>query len=218
MSNLTEQLPQLEMLWFTHERVTDAVTDAATDASRPDSVAATRLPLNLAPGYTLRIFRPQVDDDEYIALMQAAGFEDWHADRLTLCKMTALPDGWFVIVDDASGALAATAMATHRPTPAHPFGGELGWVAAHPAHRGRKLGWTVCAAATNRLLDAGYKNIYLKTDDFRAPAILTYLRMGYLPFFYTGGMGTRWQTICTLIDWPYTPQQWPVAEVEARET
>lgn len=205
-TNVSVAQPQLEMLWPTHDRVRGSTFAAGT----PE--AADPLPLHLAAGYTLRQYVPGQDDDEYVALMQAAGFEDWTADRLALCQMTALPDGWYLAVHDDSGKVAATCMATHRPAPAHPFGGELGWVAAHPDHRGHKLGWTVCAVVTNRLRAAGYDNIYLKTDDFRAPAILTYLRMGYLPFLYTEGMAERWEAICHTLNWSYTPDAWPNAD------
>lgn len=195
------------MLWTTHV-LCRAVT--ATGDPAPEDAP---LALNLAAGYRLRAYAPGVDDDEYVALMRGAGFDDWTADRLILCQMTALPKGWYVVVDEATDALVATAMATHRPAPYHSFGGELGWVAAHPDHRGHKLGWTVCAAVTNRLRAAGYDNIYLKTDDFRAPAILTYLRMGYVPFLYASDMAARWETICKELNWPFTPETWPAPMV-----
>ncbi|MEX1018866.1 MAG: GNAT family N-acetyltransferase [Litorilinea sp.] len=203
-SEVATTVLQLEMLWPTHDLVRTA----------PNPADESELPLHLAAGYRLRFYTAGQDDADYVALMVAAGFEDWTADRLILCQMTALPYGWYVAVDERTDAIVATCMATHRPTPAHPYGGELGWVAAHPDHRGHKLGWTVCAAVTNRLRRAGYDNIYLKTDDFRAPAILTYLRMGYLPYLYAPDMAARWETICTQLQWPYTPAQWPAGGPE----
>ena len=62
-------------------------------------------------------------------------------------------------------------MALHLPLEYHPCGGELGWVAGDPEHKGSGLGFAVCAAVTRRLLEIGYRNIYLLTDDFRLPAI-----------------------------------------------
>lgn len=216
MSELDAGLPQLEMLWPTHVQVRRwaehlAAENLATAQGLTKAIADTpaRLPVDLAPGYRMRSFCPEADEEAYVALMVAAGFADWSTDRLLLCRQTALPNGWFLVEEARTGALAATAMANHRPAPYHPFGAELGWVAAHPAHRGRKLGWSVCAAAINRLLQAGYENIYLKTDDFRAPAILTYLRMGFIPFIHSAGVVARWQSICTVLDWPYTPEAWP---------
>ena len=48
--------------------------------------------------------------------------------------------------------LVATTMAVHNPTELHPFGGEMGWVAADPAHAGGAAGLAVCAAVTARLV------------------------------------------------------------------
>jgi mycothiol synthase len=195
MNEISENLPQLEMVWPAGER------------DRP--------PLKIAPGYELRIYRNDEDDQTYLSLMLSAGFDTWTEDRLIVCYMTALPNGWFLVVDTRTQAVVATAMATHRPAPYHPYGGELGWVAAHPEHRGRGLGWTVTAAVTGRLIEAGYESIYLKTDDFRLPAIRTYLRIGYVPFLYTAGMAARWHSICTQLEWPFTPDEWPSAETIA---
>ncbi|MBC8103372.1 MAG: GNAT family N-acetyltransferase [Cytophagales bacterium] len=44
-----------------------------------------------------------------------------------------------------TGQIVATAQATHAPTERHPEGGEIGWVAAHPEHRGKGLGRAVSA-------------------------------------------------------------------------
>jgi mycothiol synthase len=42
---------------------------------------------------------------------------------------------------------------------------------------------------------AGYRRIYLLTDDFRLPAIRIYLALGYAPLFHTPGMQERWQAV-----------------------
>ena len=65
---------------------------------------------------------------------------------------------------------------------------------------------TVCAAVTRRLLDIGYKDIHLGTEDFRLPAIKTYLKLGYIPFIYAIGMNERWADICDKLGWPFTPE------------
>jgi mycothiol synthase len=121
----------------------------------------------------------------------------------------------FFAVERATGVLVATALGTHRPAPLHPLGGELGWVAVRPEHRGRRLGTAVCAAATARLLSGSYRRIYLQTDDWRLPALLTYLRLGYVPFLYAAGMLSRWQAICEALGWPFAPEAWPRHEMEA---
>lgn len=141
--------------------------------------------------------------------MALAGFQGWDAEALQPRLAEILPNGWFLIVHQATGEIVATAMATHNPSALHPFGGELGWVAADPTHAGQGLGLTVCAAVTARFIAAGYRNIYLKTDDFRLPAIKTYLKLSYLPFLFAPAMPERWQIICEKLNWPFTPQNWP---------
>jgi len=145
-------------------------------------------------GYGLRTFR-EGDERGYLDLMALAGFEGWTAERLERVKKTVLPEGFFVVEHSGSGRLVATALAQHSPSELHPWGGEMGWVAADPAHRGKGLGLAVCAAATARLLAAGYRRIYLKTDDFRLNAIAVYLKLGYEPLMYRADMPARWQEV-----------------------
>jgi len=183
--------PQLQMLW-PEERL-----DASPEAKLP-------------PGYELRTYRPK-DQEAYLDLTHAAGFEGWDGDRLDHFLGKVLPGGLFVIEHAASGQLVATAMAVHSPSEGHPSGGELGWVATHPAHAGKGLGSAVCAAVTARFLRAGYRRVYLQTDDWRLAALKVYLNLGYEPFLCALGMEDRWRVVCEKLDWPFTPEAWPKA-------
>jgi mycothiol synthase len=127
--------------------------------------------------------------------MNKAGFEGWDGERLATMLKKVLPEGFFVIVHCATGKIVAAAMATHSPTELHPYGGELSWVAAAPEHRGKGLGLAVSAQAAARLIQAGYRNIYLLTDDFRLPAIKTYLKLGYEPLLCCQDMAERWESV-----------------------
>ena len=171
----TAPRPQLQMQW--PERLLD-------------SPPVPRLPA----GYELREFT-EADEAGHLELMAKAGFEGWNHDTIQRRMKAALPGGFLVIVHRASGNIVATAMATHSPRKFHLFGGELAYVAGDPTHRGKRLGLAVCAAATARLIRAGYTNIYLLTDDHRFPALKTYLRLGYEPFLYARGMAERWKKI-----------------------
>jgi len=174
----------------------------------PEAVLREAPMIALPPGYELRTFRAG-DEDEFVALLKSAGFDYWTRDTLAVWLQKALPDGIFVAVHSATGALAATAMASHNPAEHHPFGGELGWVAGHPDHRGHRLGAVVCAAVIRRFAQAGYSRVYLKTDDFRLPAIRTYLKLGLVPFIFAHDMESRWQALCEKLNWQFTPEQWP---------
>ncbi len=150
--------------------------------------------LALPPGYLLRTYR-EGDGRRLIGLMRRAGFKTWNDETLKDLLRKALPAGIFFIVCRRTGELAATASATHNPTALHPAGGELGWVACDPAHRGRGLGGMVSAAVARRLRAAGYTEIYLLTDDFRLPAIKTYLNLGWKPLRCAPDMAARWEAV-----------------------
>jgi mycothiol synthase len=161
----------------------------------------------LPSGYALRTYRPG-DEARFYEVMARAGWVGWDEDRLAPWLARILPNGWFFAVHEASQNIVATAMAVHSHSEFHPFGGELGWVAADPAHTGKGLGMAVCAAATARLIAGGYRNIHLYTEDFRLPAIKTYLKLGYEPFLYAPDMPQRWQILCEQLHWAYTPAEW----------
>jgi mycothiol synthase len=181
---------QLRMLWPKHL------------LNRPPRV-------QVHPDYELRTYQPG-DEGEWFKLMDLAGFGVWDDERLRSSTFdTILPNGWFLAYHRASGALAASAMSSHAPSTLHPFGGALNWVAGHTEHKGNQLGMTVCAAVTARLLGAGYENIYLLTDDWRWPALIIYLKLGYQPFLFAPDMAERWQVICQQLQWPFTPEAWP---------
>ncbi len=175
-------VPQLQMAW--PERLVE----------RPP---APQVP----DGYVLRCYK-ESDEEGYGDLMAKAGFVGWDHERIARMLRSCLPDGLFLIVHRDTGRPVATAMAQHSPGELHPHGGELGWVAGDPEHKGRALGMAVCAAATARLIRAGYRDIYLRTDDFRLPAIKTYLKLGYEPFLFCEGMAERWQAVCEKLGWP----------------
>ncbi len=147
----------------------------------------------LPPDFELRLLG-EGEEEAHAELMRSAGF-DWTASRLTEWRQHQLPDGHFVIEHRPDGRLAATAMANHRPSERHPFGAELGWVATAPEFRGRRLGEAVCAAAIARCRAAGYRRIYLKTDDYRISALRLYLRMGFLPLETDADQAARWRAI-----------------------
>ena len=153
------------------------------------------------PGYRLRRYA-EADLEAYIALMHRAGFDGWHAERVAEVLPMVVPDGFLLIEHLETSRLAATAVANHRPRPEYPFGGEMGWVAADPDHRGRGLGLAICSAATARLLRGGYRNVYLLTDDWRLAAIKIYLRLGYEPVLAAPGMRARWRAVGDQLDWP----------------
>jgi mycothiol synthase len=189
---MTEHKPQLQMLW-------------------PEALLTTPPEPHLSPGYELRIFDPLTDLEAYLSLMHEAGFAEFTTERVEGCLNRVLPDGFYVVDHTPTQELVATAMAGHGPGPLHPYGGELGWVAARTGHAGKGLGAAVCAAVVRRFISAGYKRIYLLTDDFRLPALKVYLKLGFVPFLFAEGLEARWQVICDRLGWAFTSEAWPKA-------
>ena len=167
-------------------------------------------PVALSPGYALRTYRPG-DEPGFYELMARAGFPEWNDTYLTEWMGRILPESWFMAVQEDTGEIVATAMACHDHSEYHPFGGALGWVAGHPAHSGKGLGTTVSAAVTARLIDAGYRDIHLHTEDDRLAAVKIYLRLGYIPFLYAPGMEKRWQSIYRKLEWPAGTAVYPAS-------
>jgi mycothiol synthase len=179
---------QLQMLW-------------------PSSWAGTPPFVSVADGYNLRTFRPG-EMEAYLELAHKARFDHFTAESVAEYMTRVIPGGFFVVEHDETGDLVASAMAQHVPDEMHPEGGVLGWVMGMPGHSGRGLGATVCAAATARLLRAGYERIYLKTDDWRLPALKTYFKLGWVPLLFEPDMEERWREVCAKLDWEFAPENW----------
>ncbi len=183
-----EAPPQLRMIWPHHLR------------NSPPALCVSH-------EYVLRTFR-EGEQDRFFELMHLAGWPGWDAARLRPWVARLLPDGWFVAVHHASDTIVATAMALRDCSEFGSEGGELGWVAADPGHAGKGLGASVSAAVTRRFMAAGYRHIHLYTEDWRLPALKTYLKLGYVPWLYAPDQEQRWRVICQQIAWPFTPEIW----------
>ena len=56
-------------------------------------------------------------------------------------------------------------------------------VCALPEQRGRGLGRLVTLATLHYMRDRGDTNVLLETDDFRIPAVRSYLGLGFVPVY-----------------------------------
>jgi len=137
------------------------------------------------------------DHKSYLNLMKKVGFDYWNDNYFNEVIQKVLPQGLFVIEYIPNNTIVGAALASHNPRKEFAFGGELGWVAVDSEHKGKQLGLSVSNAVVQRFINGGYKNIYLLTDDFRLPAIKTYLKLGFVPFYNNENqeMKTRWDSI-----------------------
>lgn len=132
-------------------------------------------------GYGLRTFRPG-DEDAWLGLLSSGDFGPW--DRARLDWMLAggrapmpLAGIFFATLHDRPVTAACTYLYPNELAPA----GELGWVVTHPQHRGHGLATQVCRAVLCYIRDLSYTYAFLKTENFRRPAIKMYLGLGFEP-------------------------------------
>jgi mycothiol synthase len=149
-------------------------------------------PLTTPVGLTIR--RAAEDDAAGIALCLATAFGiPWDATRVhneLLHHAEVLAT--FVAVCD--GTVVATASAAHQPA-LYGDAGVLHWVAALPGQGGKGLGGLVSLAALHHCAGCGLVAAMLLTDDARVPAIRTYRKLGFRPFYSHRSHPARWQAI-----------------------
>ena len=119
--------------------------------------------VRLHSGYALRTHR-RGDEPRFYKVMELAGWSGWDDEKLQPWLSRILPEGWFMVVHAKSDEIVATAMALQDQLEFGCLGGELGWLACDPAHRGRRLGLAVSAAVTARLIRADFRHIHLYTE------------------------------------------------------
>ena len=68
-------------------------------------------------------------------------------------------------------------------------------VGALSAHAGKRLGLEVSLACLLKMQAAGKTGCTLKTDDFRFPAIVSYLKLGFAPDIKHENHVERWKQV-----------------------
>ncbi|NOZ21187.1 MAG: GNAT family N-acetyltransferase [Planctomycetes bacterium] len=102
------------------------------------------------------------------------------------------PDRLFFVTKD--GEAVGTACAWERG--GHPEGtGYLHMVGVVPGHQGHGLGKLLVSLVLDCFRRKGYRQVMLHTDDFRLPAIKSYLRAGFDPVIRDDEERLRWDAI-----------------------
>ena len=130
-------------------------------------------------------------------------YEETDLDNVILKKVGVNPEGVFVA--EVDGKIVGTATGYFHP--AHDDkpgdnGGTLHMVSALASASGKGVGRAVCASAVNYLVDAGCEYVDLTTDDFRLPAIVTYMRLGFRPVIDDAEMEERWSALAEKLGIP----------------
>ncbi len=144
----------------------------------------------LPDGYVLRLFNG--DDLEYLASTLSAAFDEpWSRERVQT-SLTETPDVKAVYVITWHGQPVATASSRWLPD-RFPQSGYVHWVATHPQHVRKGLASALLAHLLHDFRDRGYTDAVLETDDFRIPAIRSYLKFGFLPVYTVGEEDHRYR-------------------------
>ena len=146
----------------------------------------------LPEGYTLRTFEPE-DVPALAALFTAADGTAWDEQRVRR-DLTEAPGVERTYIVAHHGSAVATASARLLPD-AYPGSGYLHWVGADPAHQGKGLGTLVTRRVLEHFHAAGLRDAVLETDDFRLPAIRSYLKLGFVPEYREAGQQARWARV-----------------------
>jgi len=135
----------------------------------------------LARGYDLRTYQA-ADDALALAHTLTAAFGDpWTVERVRK-ELTTAPNVLAIYVATWHNRPVATASSRWLPH-LFPGSGYVHWVGPHPDHARRVLGTALMSRLLRDFRDRGYKDAVLETDDFRYPALKTYLRCGFLPVY-----------------------------------
>ncbi len=168
-----ERLPQLEML-----------RDHLCDLPEIETAAA----------YAIRTYCPG-DEAAWCRIMEGNVGSNW---TLQKCRENLIWDSrfraenlFFITYEDDPIASACAWRADGQS----PDIGEVHMVAVLPDHRGRGLGHLLNALVLHRLKSLGYQKAHLKTDDWRLPAIKTYLAAGFQPLNTHESHPERWEAI-----------------------
>jgi len=129
-------------------------------------------------GYVLRGYQP-VDGTGLAALLTRAFGEAWDEARVRR-DLAETPDVEHIYLIAYHDKPVATASARLLPDE-YPGSGYVHWVGADPAHQGKGLGRLVSLRLLHHFRAAGLRDAVLETNDFRLPAVRTYLRLGFVP-------------------------------------
>ena len=159
--------------------------------THPGPLSAVR-PAALSEGLTLRA--ATAADEPAIAETLAESFEEeWDAARVRreFSDAADVPVTW--LVEDAQGVIG---VASERIMPeTYPDAGYVHYVGVLGRARGRRVGAALTARCVQGFAERGLTTAVLETDDFRTPAVITYLRLGFVPTYRSDAERVAWSAL-----------------------
>ena len=166
-----------------------------------------RLPKVQVPdGYEIRTY--EKGDDVHWANVISASFDrtfttaDFYQDIGG--KSLFNPDGLYFVT--FQGTPVGTTYARIL-VPGESEMGSVHMVAVTPEHTGKRLGKSVTLCALHFFQKRDFKCAILGTDDFRLPAIKTYLNLDFVPVYIDADHPERWSRIFPKLGLPLMPDQ-----------
>lgn len=126
--------------------------------------------------------------------LMALSYEDstWTSERIhkEFLENKMVPVSFLLYRGDELLATASAANHSH-----HPGLGYVHYVAAKPGSGVSGLGLQATLAVLHEFRGWGLNSSLLETDDFRLPAIVTYLKLGFVPVFSHESHEARWEAL-----------------------
>ncbi|MCD6405756.1 MAG: GNAT family N-acetyltransferase [Planctomycetes bacterium] len=145
-------------------------------------------------GYLCRTYRPG-DATFWCEIMEGNIGEQWTPEKFERAISRAPqfdPKGLFFVTYGSRPAGTACAW---LKAPGEKETGTLHMVAVKDEHRGRALGSYLTLRVLQYFVDRGFSACNLTTDDWRIPAIKTYLNLGFRPVHSHESHRKRWEKI-----------------------
>ena len=163
--------------------------------------------LELPQGYQLRTF--QDGDEVHWANIISDSFGGrkrtvQDTQNEITCRDVFVPDGLFFITHQDIPVGTACAW---RQSIEEAAIGYVHMVGVVREHTGKKLGKWVSLAVLHYFRDKEFTCAILDTDDFRLPAIKTYLNLGFVPVFVDDTQDKRWEEILNTLNLPHIATQ-----------
>jgi len=173
--------------------------------------------VSLPPGYEVRSYLP--GDGRHWRRILAESFAGdparYSFDRIMRSDPAFQPERVFFLTWGVTPV--ATAGAYYRPH-VRTDASMIHYVAVRPAHQGKRLGYWVTLAALRRMVEEGFGAAWLSTDDFRLPAIRTYLNLGFEPWLVHENQRARWRDVFTELGRPELVERFrPLLDGPVRE-
>ncbi|SDX66494.1 GNAT family N-acetyltransferase [Paenibacillus sp. CF384] len=153
--------------------------------------------LTLPAGYGVRSLQPG-DEKAWEHIINDSFGGNHPFDREMASDEPYTPERVWFITDEQDVPIA-TASAWFRPQ----FGESTGYlhmVGLLQSQGGKKLGLYVSLAALLHMAREGFTRAVLNTDDYRIPAVKTYLNLGFVPVCTDSGHHARWQALANKLN------------------